>query len=112
MYKRQVLQPQQGLGDLVVQVDLVADGLLGDGGLKAPLQFLLEPDDLPAVHGNALLGLPVGQLDDVDGLELSQHLIHLLLAVAGGLAYHQIGEVEEGTLVRLGEAEMCIRDSQ
>ena len=85
-------------------MDLVADGLLGDGGLEAPLQFLLEPDDLPAVHGDALLGLPVGQLDDVDGLELSQHLIHLLLTVAGGLAYHQIGEVEEGTLVHLGEA--------
>ena len=82
----------------------MANGLLGDGGLEAPLQLLLEPDDLPAVHGDALLGLPVGQLDDVDGLEIRQHLIHLLLAVAGGLAYHQIGEVEEGTLVRLGEA--------
>jgi hypothetical protein len=82
----------------------VADGLLGDGGLEAPLQLLLEPNDLPAVHGDTLLGLPVGQLDDVDGLEIRQHLIHLLLAVAGGLAHHQIGEVEEGTLVRLGEA--------
>ena len=83
----------------------MADGLLGDGGLSAA-QFLLEPDDLPAVHGDALLRLPVGQLDDVDRPELSQHLIHLLLAVEVVSPTTRSEEVEEGTLVRLGETEL------
>ena len=82
----------------------MADSLFGDGGLKLLLELFLKADDLAAVHRNALLRLAVGQFDNVDGLELGEQLVHLLLAVAGRLADDEIGEVEEWALIRLGKA--------
>ena len=40
----------------------------------------------------------------MNGLKLSQHLIHFLFAVAGCLAYNQVGEIKEGAFIRLGKA--------
>ena len=45
----------------------------------------------------------MGQLHDVGLLNFVQQLEHLLLAVAGGLTHHQVGEVEVGAGIGQGK---------
>ena len=83
---------------------LAADGILCNDCAEFLFQHLLEPYQFLAVQTDSSLCLAVGQLNNMDGLELSQHLVHLLFAVAGCLAYNQVGKIKEGTFIRLGKA--------
>ncbi len=82
-----------------------AQVVVGDGDAVEPLEALLEQAALfaPAL---ALVGTlaALRQVQDVHRLEVGEQLIHLLFAVAGGLADDQIREVREGALLRVGEA--------
>ena len=90
--------------NLVHDLDLFADCLVGDGGLKVGFQLFLELDNLLGPQLQALGALGVWQLHSVHWLELTEVFVHLLLAVAGGLADNQVGEVEVRAFVGLGKA--------
>ena len=83
---------------------LAADGIFCDDSAEFRFQHLLKPYQFLAVKAYAGFCLAVGQFNDMDRLELSQHLIHFLFSVAGSLAYYQVGKIKEGTFVRLGKA--------
>ena len=100
----QLIEVAQGQAVLVGKVHLLAQLFLGDLDAEFFFQLVFEGDDLLAPELAAHRGLAVWQLHDVGILDLAEHLVHLLLAVAGGLADNQVGEVEEGALLGLGKA--------
>ena len=100
----QLIEVAQGQAVLVGQMYLFAQLFLGDLDAEFFFQLVFEGDDLLAPELAAHRRLAVWQLHDVGILDLAEHLIHLLLAVAGGLADNQVGEVEEGALLGLGKA--------
>ena len=83
---------------------LAANGIFCDDSAEFPFQHLLKTYQFLAVKTYSGLCLAVWQLNDMNGLKLSQHLIHFLFAVAGCLAYNQVGEIKEGAFIRLGKA--------
>ena len=88
----------------VLPPDGLADVILGDGDAVKGLQLLLEGDDLVPPEGEGGFIPAVGQLHDIGVLDLLEQLEHLLLAVAGGLAHHKVGEVEVGAGIGEGKA--------
>ena len=78
---------------------------VGDRGAAELFQPLLERRDLMFPELEAQRVFPaLRQLHHVRGAQLAQQLVHLLLAVAGGLADDQVTEVEVGTGVGEGES--------
>ena len=83
---------------------LAADGIFCDDSAEFRFQHLLKPYQFLAVKSYSGFCLAVGQFNDMDRLEFSQHLVHFLFSVAGRLAYNQIREIKERTFVCLGKA--------
>ena len=100
----QAIELLKSLALLVYDMDRLADIIFCDGCIKLLFENALKALDLFLEELCAHLTLLVGELEDMNILELCKHLIHLLLAVACCLADDKIGEIEEGALVGLGKA--------
>ena len=101
----QLEHAELGCAQAVAAAGRRAQVVVGDGDAVELLEALLEQAALLAPAG-ALVGAlaALRQVQDMHRLEVGEQLVHLLLAVAGGLADDQVGEVRERALLRVGEA--------
>jgi len=82
-----------------------AQVVVGDRDAVETLELLLEQAAL-LVPALTLIGTiaTLRQVQNVRTLELPQQLVHLLLAVAGGLTDNHVAEVRKRALLRVGKA--------
>ena len=103
-----------GLGDLIKLYERLPHAISVDDGVVELILGDLDAEEVlkkprgqanllrPGLHGKGVIPA-LGQLHDMNRLDLAQKLVHLLLAVAGRLGKHPIGEVEERALVGHGQ---------
>ena len=100
----QVVQAHHGATDAVAFAHRLAQRLVGDLHIEALLELLFEQLAflVPDVAGVGAVA-SLRQLHDMHRLDVGKQLVHLLLAIAGGLAQDHVAEIGERALV--GERE-------
>ena len=94
-----------GGAQAVATTDGSAQVVIGNRNAVEVLELLLEQATL-LVPALALVGTVTAlrQMQNVRALELIEQLVHLLLAVAGGLADDHVAKVRKRALLRVGKA--------